>query len=146
MASESIREWLDADVKAGYGAKFASAFEEVGFEDTSDLQDMDDELMANLEQELVAADAKAVHLKKIKAAINAVVGNAPETRANLDAAKSTEVSTAETATSAAVVAASGIPPRVIQALQAISQRREKAASVAVRRSWSRLRSRSRRSQ
>ena len=105
MASESIREWLDADVKAGYGAKFASAFEEVGFEDTSDLQDMDDELMANLEQELVAADAKAVHLKKIKAAINAVVGNAPETRANLDAAKSTEVSTAETATSAAVVAA-----------------------------------------
>ena len=49
MASESVREWLDAEVKAGYGAKFASAFEEVGIEDTSDLQDMDDELMEELE-------------------------------------------------------------------------------------------------
>ena len=26
----SIREWLDQSVKAGYGAKFASAFEELG--------------------------------------------------------------------------------------------------------------------
>ena len=35
--ADSIREWLDSDVKAGYGAKFASAFEEVGIEDVSDL-------------------------------------------------------------------------------------------------------------
>ena len=105
MASESVREWLDAEVKAGYGAKFASAFEEVGIEDTSDLQDMDDELMEELERELTAADAKSMHLKKIKAAIAAVTGNASETRAKLDAAKSTEVSMPETAQSTAVLAA-----------------------------------------
>ena len=58
MASESIREWLDAEVKAGYGAKFASAFEEVGIEDKSDLQDMDDELMALKQRALPDAQKK----------------------------------------------------------------------------------------
>ena len=55
MANESIREWLDAEVKPGYGAKFASAFEGVGIEDKSDLHDLNDEAMAELERELAAA-------------------------------------------------------------------------------------------
>ena len=104
MASESVREWLDAEVKAGYGAKFASAFEEVGIEDTSDLQDMDDELMSTLDQELLAAGAKPMHVKKIKAAIEGVAGHASATRAKLDAAKAFEDSMAEMAQSAAVLA------------------------------------------
>ena len=48
MAAESIREWLDEEVKPGFGAKFASAFEETGLDDKSDLHDLDDELMATL--------------------------------------------------------------------------------------------------
>ena len=39
--SESIRAWLDQAVKAGYGAKFASAFEALGIEDMSDLCDIE---------------------------------------------------------------------------------------------------------
>ena len=80
MASESIRDWLDNAVKAGYAAKFASAFDEVGIEDTSDLQDMDDELMEELERVLAAADAKTMHVKKIKAAIGAVARGEASTR------------------------------------------------------------------
>ena len=85
--ADSIREWLDSDVKAGYGAKFASAFEEVGIEDVSDLHDVDDEAMAALERELEAADAKLIHIKKIKKAIEGIVAPAAATRAQLDNAK-----------------------------------------------------------
>ena len=53
--AESIREWLDDDVKAGYGAKFASAFEECGIEDKSDLHDVEATVMVELERELSAA-------------------------------------------------------------------------------------------
>ena len=74
MAGESIREWLD-EVKSGFGAKFASAFEEVGIEDKSDLHDLDEEAMAALELELQAVDAKIIHLKKIKKAIEAIVAS-----------------------------------------------------------------------
>ena len=85
--AESIREWLDNEVKAGYGAKFASAFEEVGVEDKSDLHDMDDELMKTLEAELQAVDAKPMHLTKIRKAIEAIVAPASATRAKLNAAR-----------------------------------------------------------
>ena len=71
--AESIREWLDNEVKAGYGAKFASAFEEVGVEDKSDLHDMDDGLMKTLEAELQVVDAKPMHLTKIRKATPALV-------------------------------------------------------------------------
>ena len=90
MESEAIREWLDNTVKAGYGAKFATAFEEVGFDDTSDLLTMDDELMAELERELRSAGAKSVHLKIMKAAISSIVAPAAATRANLSAAAPAE--------------------------------------------------------
>ena len=48
-AADSIREWLDREVKTGFGAKFAGAFEEVGFDDRNDLLDMDAEAMQALD-------------------------------------------------------------------------------------------------
>ena len=69
---ESIATWLDRDVKVGY-AKFAAAFDAVGIEDTSDLTDMNAKLMEELEQELVARDAKSMHIVKIKKALEAIV-------------------------------------------------------------------------
>jgi len=72
--SESVRVWLDQEVKAGYGAKYASAFEEMGIHDKSDLLRMDDEIMAELEHELKSAGAKMLQLKDIKGAVEAVVG------------------------------------------------------------------------
>ena len=103
--AESIREWLDNEVKAGYGAKFASAFEEVGVEDKSDLHDMDDELMKTLEAELQAVDAKPMHLTKIRKAIEAIVAPASATRAKLNAARVADLQMTETAESSAVVSA-----------------------------------------
>ena len=104
MASESIREWLDNEVKAGYGAKFASAFEEVGVEDKSDLHDMDAALVAELERELSAADAKSLHIAKIKKAIEAIVAPASATRSKLEAAKAADSQMAETFENTAVAA------------------------------------------
>ncbi len=104
MAGESIREWLD-EVKSGFGAKFASAFEEVGIEDKSDLHDLDEEAMAALELELQAVDAKIIHLKKIKKAIEAIVAPASSARAKLETAKEHDARSAELAQHPAVVAA-----------------------------------------
>ena len=103
--ADSIREWLDSDVKAGYGAKFASAFEEVGIEDVSDLHDVDDEAMAALERELEAADAKLIHIKKIKKAIEGIVAPAAATRAQLDNAKAEPARAMEASEHPAVTAA-----------------------------------------
>ena len=103
--AESIREWLDDEVKSGYGAKFASAFEEVGIEDKSDLHEMDSDLMKTLEAELEHIDAKPMHLARIKKSIEAIVAPASATRARLNAAKVADGKMAETAENPAVVAA-----------------------------------------
>ena len=78
----SIRSWLDS-LKAGWAARFAAAFEEVGVEDCVDLGDLDEELQAQLEDELKKAGAKGVQLKKIKEAISSVVQPTQAARANL---------------------------------------------------------------
>ena len=71
-----VRDWLDS-LKAGFGARFAAAFEEIGVEDVSDLADMDDELQATLEAELRKAGAKAMQLKKIRTALDAILNASP---------------------------------------------------------------------
>ena len=89
--ADSIRRWLDDEVKAGYGAKYASAFEEVGFEDKGDLHDVNDASMAELVQELRACGAKTVQVDKIKKAIEAIVSPAMATRAKLAAKEEDDV-------------------------------------------------------
>ena len=68
---DGVRDWLDS-LKAGFGARFSAAFEEIGVEDISDLTDMDDELQTMLEAELRKAGAKAMQLKKIRTALGAI--------------------------------------------------------------------------
>lgn len=87
LSDRSIREWLDEEVKAGYGAKFASAFEEVGIEDKSDLHHSDEAIVLELEGELRDAGAKSLHLKLIKEAIEVIIAPMAETRAKLTSAK-----------------------------------------------------------
>ena len=87
MASdEGIREWLDR-IKPGFGARFGSAFDEVGIEDESDLKDMDGELLESLETELKTAGAKAMQLKKIRAAVEAILNESSTEKEKLTAAK-----------------------------------------------------------
>ena len=64
--SESIREWLDEEVKPGFAAKFATVFEDVGVDDVADLNEINDEMMKLLETDLVAAGAKPIVRKKKK--------------------------------------------------------------------------------
>ena len=85
----TMRVWLDTAVKEGYGGKFASSFEECGVEDEADLADVDDEVMELLVAELKAAGAKALHLKKIQAAIAEAVNKQKPTRDALNAAATT---------------------------------------------------------
>ena len=73
----SIIEWLDGSVKAGYGPKFAHCLEAVGAEDVSDLAVLDDEMIAQLEIRLQEAGALPIHLKRIRAAINALSETKP---------------------------------------------------------------------
>lgn len=80
-ADKSIREWLDADVKQSYGAKFSAAFESVGVETMSDLDYLDGALTAELDMELRAAGAKSLHLKLLNQAIGiAPLVNSPPQR------------------------------------------------------------------
>ena len=69
--SSSIRGWLDMKVKSGY-SKFAGAFDEAGIEDVGDLAKVDNKVMTQLNEHLVAAGAKAMHLINIKEAIDEV--------------------------------------------------------------------------
>ena len=103
--AESIREWLDGEVKVGFGAKFATAFEEVGLEDKSDLHELTAAALDELIRELVAAGAKTIHLARIHKAIEAIAAPATAVRDRLDAARATDDSMAETAESPAIIAA-----------------------------------------
>jgi hypothetical protein len=71
ITTVSIPEWLDS-VKPGYGNKFSSSFEEAGAEDASDIADLDEKAMADLESRLESHGAKSIHISKIKAAITAM--------------------------------------------------------------------------
>ena len=72
VESSSIRGWLDMKVKSGYSNKFANAFEETGIEDIDDLAKADKKVMTQLNEHLVVAGAKAMHLKHIQEAIDEV--------------------------------------------------------------------------
>jgi len=72
VESSSIRGWLDMKVKSGYSNKFANAFEETGIEDIDDLAKVDKKVMTQLNEHLVVAGAKAMHLKHIQEAIDEV--------------------------------------------------------------------------
>jgi hypothetical protein len=67
--SASVGGWLEA-VKPGYDAKYGASFVGIGIEDTSDFGDIDSAVWEDLEAALSAAGAKALQLKKIKAAID----------------------------------------------------------------------------
>ena len=74
MDEGSVREWLDTVIKPGFGARFASAFEEIGVEEVVDLLDVDEEAQAELEEALKNAGAKTIQLKQIRKAVSAVLG------------------------------------------------------------------------
>ena len=61
-------EWLDG-INTGYGAKFGAAFEEVGAENTKVIVKIGPDEIAELEDELVKAGAKKLHLKVIREAL-----------------------------------------------------------------------------
>lgn len=63
-----LRGWLDG-VKSGFGDQFVAAFEELGVEDTDDLQDIGAAELQILEAGLQGLGAKPLHLKKIRQAI-----------------------------------------------------------------------------
>ena len=64
MAMLSIRSWLDG-VKAGWGARFGAAFEELGLEDTVDLSRATKEELDEVEQDLEKLGAKKLALRRI---------------------------------------------------------------------------------
>ena len=69
-AGESIRAWLDAHVKAGFGERFAPAFEALGIEDASDVSMVDDEMLTVLEARLTSEHgAKVMHLRRLRQAM-----------------------------------------------------------------------------
>lgn len=72
VETSSIRGWLDTTVKSGYGNKFTTAFEQVGIDDVGDLAKVDKNVMAELNENLLATGAKAMHLKNIQDAIDGV--------------------------------------------------------------------------
>jgi hypothetical protein len=67
----SVVDWLDS-IKAGYGSKFGSVFDDDGLDDTDDVGEVDVKTMADLEAGLVAAGAKPNHIRKIKTAMTAL--------------------------------------------------------------------------
>ena len=73
----SICDWLNREVKEGYGAKYSPAFIEVGIDDQLDLLNIDDALMQILNAELLNVGAKPMHLKNIKNALEASACAAP---------------------------------------------------------------------
>ena len=52
----SVHDWLEG-VKAGYGGKFAAAFEEVGAEDAADIADFGVDEISSVEALLLSAGA-----------------------------------------------------------------------------------------
>ena len=73
-----VVDWLDK-VKPGFGVRFSKCLVEIGIEDVGDLADMDGALQAELDVELEKAGAKAVQLKQIRTAVDAIV-KAPTTK------------------------------------------------------------------
>ena len=75
-----VAEWLEA-VSPGYGEKFANAFEEVGADnDASVIAHIDADVLSELDECLVKAGAKKLHLTVIHKAIASLKG-APENTA-----------------------------------------------------------------
>ena len=64
-------------MKAGYGGRFTSCFEEVGLEDTEDIAHIGAKAMAELEVRLVAAGAKVAQVEKVQAAVAALGAKGP---------------------------------------------------------------------
>lgn len=77
----AIRDWLEG-VKEGYGPRFAAAFEAVGVEDVTDLEELEgEEVTAALDEALAACGAKAIQLQRIRRAVSeASRGGTTETR------------------------------------------------------------------
>lgn len=66
-SQESIAGFLDT-IQSGYGEKFADAFDALGVDTLGNLHDLDkmDNGRQLLEEQLIAAGAKVVHLSKIR--------------------------------------------------------------------------------
>ena len=80
---EDIRSWLDG-IKQGWAARFASAFEAVGVEDTSDLVGFGGQAAVELMKELSEHGAKSLHVQRITDAIAATTKDARATQARLE--------------------------------------------------------------
>jgi hypothetical protein len=69
-----LKEWLEG-IKPGYASRFAVAFEAAGIEDSDDLEHMDLGIYRVVEAALTQkCDAKPMHLKKIRLAIELLCG------------------------------------------------------------------------
>ena len=87
--SGSVREWLD-NIKSGWSARFAAAFEELGIEDVIDLPEIDAAVRKLLEGELTSAGAKVLHVKKIMRMVDLHAGPVSAARAKLAAAQAVD--------------------------------------------------------
>ena len=70
----SLKEWLES-IKPGYASRFAVAFEAAGVEDSDDLEHMDLGIYREVEAALAQlCDAKPMHLKNIRLALEPLCG------------------------------------------------------------------------
>ena len=70
----SLKEWLEG-IKPGYASRFAVAFEAAGVEDSDDLEHMDLGIYREVEAALAQlCDAKPMHLKNIRLALEPLCG------------------------------------------------------------------------
>ena len=77
----SLEDWLNG-IKAGYGSKYGSFFEDLGVDDMDDLPDIasNSKTMAKLEANLYEAGAKEVHVIKIQKALATLTNTAAPTK------------------------------------------------------------------
>ena len=89
----SISSWL-ATVKPAYSV-YSQCFEDVGIDDFDEIAEIDDDILAKLEAALTTYGCKAMHWKKIRAAIaeegtKAEKGVAPPNRPAVSAPSATD--------------------------------------------------------
>jgi hypothetical protein len=73
----SISQWLE-EIKTGWSARFAPAFEKLGFKNKEDLANMSREQLPALETELQKGGARLVHMKQFRKALKATSANEKE--------------------------------------------------------------------
>ena len=77
IAELDVRTWLDTQVRNGWGAKWALAFENVGHELVEDLLAAADNELDDVRQELENMGARSGHLRKIMGCVQALRSGTP---------------------------------------------------------------------